>query len=403
MKKSVKAMMALVLVVALVAAMFAGCGETNGSTSGNNTQSTGTAANNSNNAEAAGFTAETIKVAMINTATAETSTWTSAHKVGFDDLCAWWSETYPNLPVEEHLVWVDGVDDSGADCGAVIDELVEQNCNVILTTSYGFMGPTQEKAKEYPNVLFYHNQSTDCTAPNQGVYDIRDYEAVFLTGYLTQLVCGGDSMAYIGSNPMPTVIRACNAFALGAKYANPNVTFSATFVNSWYDPTLEKESAVAMINNGATGIGMQVGSTAVVQACEEAGVPCSAFSQDLQSYGPNSVVTSFLWNWGPEYVYIVKGIIDGTLTGGEDIFLGLADDCGAVAQYNMAIVSEEQAAMADALMEQLLKGEVIVFHGSMTDNQGNAHGEGLAETEEMTDTEIRSMMWLVDFMQGSVG
>lgn len=373
MNKNAKKLLALLLAAAMMVCMFTACGDKAESTNGGETVDG----------------ERYCKVGVINTGTPETSSWTAGHKAGIDYL----QEKMPDLEV----MWVEDVADSGADCGAVIDELVEQGCNLIFTTSYGFMEPTQQKAKEYPDVLFFHNQSTEYGG-NMGVYDIRDYEAVFLTGYLTQLACGGDYMAYVGSNPMPTVIRACNAFALGAKYANEELKMKTVFVNSWYDVTAEKEAATALINDGATGFGMQVGSPAVVQACEENGIPCAGFSKDMKEYGPNSVVTSFLWNWGPQYEYIVKGFIDGTITEGCDIFMGLADGCGAVTEYNPALVTDEMAAKADEVMEKLKSGELVVFHGDMMDNQGNIHGEGV---EAMSDEEICAMDWLVDFMAGT--
>ena len=289
MNNKMRRILALVLVLVLACSMLTACGSKE---------------------EASETGAKKVKVGVINTGTAETMAWTRAHKEGVDYL----KEKLPDVEV----IWVEDVADAGPDCGAMIDTLVADGCNLILTTSYGFMQPTQEAAKKYPDVMFFHNQSTTYGG-NMGVYDVRDYEAVFLTGYLAARVSGGDFLGYVGTNPMPTVIRAANAFALGAQYANPDVKMQAVFTNSWYDVTAEKEAAQALIDAGASALGMQVSSPAVVQASEENGIVSVGFSDDMKQYAPNSVLCSFKWNWGPQYVYIVENFMNGTLTEGGDL------------------------------------------------------------------------------------
>ncbi len=378
MNKKMRRILALALALVMACSLLTACGSKDDAapTTPDGTENTET---------------KKVKVGVINTGTAETMAWTRAHKEGVDYL----KEKMPDVEV----VWVENVADAGPDCGAMIDTLVAEGCNLILTTSYGFMQPTQEAAKKYPDVMFYHNQSTTFGG-NMGVYDVRDYEAVFLTGYLAARVSEGDFLGYVGTNPMPTVIRAANAFALGAKYANPDVQMKAVFTNSWYDVTAEKEAAQALIDDGAKALGMQVSSPAVVQASEENGIVSVGFSDDMKQYAPNSVLCSFKWNWGPQYVYIVENFINGTLTTGSDLFFGLEEGCGGFTDYNADLVSEEIMAECDALYEQLKSGEVKVFHGAITDNEGNVHG---VEGEDLSYDEIRSMDWLVDFMAGTVG
>ena len=371
MNNNMRRILALILVLVMACSLLTACGSSEEATEAS--------------------TEKTVKVGVINTGTAETMAWTRAHKEGVDYL----KEQLPDVEV----IWVEDVADSGPDCAAMIDTLVAEGCNLILTTSYGFMQPTQEAAEKYPDVLFFHNQSTTYGG-NLGVYDVRDYEAVFLTGYLAARVSGGDFLGYVGTNPMPTVIRAANAFALGAKYANPNVQMQAVFTNSWYDVTAEKEAAQALIDAGAAALGMQVSSPAVVQASEENGIYSVGFSDDMHDYAPNSVLCSFKWNWGPQYVYIVEGVMNGTITEGGDLFFGLEEGCGGITDYNAALVSEEIQKECDELYEKLKNGEVKVFYGEITDNTGVVHGTA---DQDLPYDEIRSMDWLVDFMAGTVG
>ncbi|HRQ24898.1 MAG TPA: BMP family ABC transporter substrate-binding protein, partial [Anaerolineales bacterium] len=73
--------------------------------------------------------------------------WTNAHDVGrryVDDKYDWLETAYAESVPE-------------ADSERFIDRfVVEENCDVVFTTSFGFMDPTFSAAQKYPDNYFFH-------------------------------------------------------------------------------------------------------------------------------------------------------------------------------------------------------------------------------------------------------
>ena len=66
-------------------------------------------------------------------------------------------------------------------CEKAIRDLIEQDCNVIYTTSYGFMDSTIKVAQEFPYIKFGHCSGYK-RAANVSTYFGRAYEARYLAG-----------------------------------------------------------------------------------------------------------------------------------------------------------------------------------------------------------------------------
>ncbi len=64
----------------------------------------------------------------------------------------------------------------GADAERAITQMALQGANLIFTTSFGYMDPTINVAKKFPNVKFEHATGYK-TADNVSVYSARFYEA----------------------------------------------------------------------------------------------------------------------------------------------------------------------------------------------------------------------------------
>ncbi len=368
MKHRVKHAISLLLAFMLIIVCCAGCSQT------------------ANTPDAKG---EVLKVGFVNNNTVDGSAWTAAHYEGVNYL----KENVKDIDV----VWVENVPDSGADGMAVITQLVEDGCKVIFATSY-YVELMKEAAAKYPDTSFYLCQGgTDVITKNLGIYDVRNYEAVFLTGYLAGRMSQGDVLGYVATQPMPTVLRALNGFALGVKYARPNAVVKTVFTNTWYDVTAEKEATNALMDAGATVIGMHTNTSAVSQTAQDRGGYCVGFTIDMKDFAPKSVLTSFLWKWGPIYKHIVEQYKAGT-THIDDVFWGMNDGCGAFTDLNTDIVPADVKKDFEDVFAKLKAGEIKAFDGEVKDNKGGVHGTA---GQPLSDEIIRSMDWLVENVDGS--
>ena len=191
-----------------------------------------------------------------------------------------------------------------------------------------------------------------------------------------------------------------NAYALGAKYANPNATVQVMFTSSWYDPLVEKEAAATLISKGITVMGYSGSSSAVATACTEAGggVYCTGNYMDMYEYGPKVVLTSHLINWNATLDDVVGKVIDGTWDG-QTVIYTMAQGAAKPSAPNADIVPAEIIAQFEEVNAQMTAGEIDVFAGPLSDNQGNVLA---AAGEKLEGTDLLSVTYLVDNVIGNL-
>ena len=98
-----------------------------------------------------GISKEKIKVGVLYiTDPAEGSGYSYTHDLGILGMQS-------NLGLKDEQIERKIVDDNDAKATkAAIEECIEDGCNVIFTTSWGYMETTSELAEEYPDVYFSH-------------------------------------------------------------------------------------------------------------------------------------------------------------------------------------------------------------------------------------------------------
>ena len=103
---------------------------------------------------------EKTKVAFVYIGSAKDGGWSESHDNGRKYLL----EKVPNV---ETTVVESGP--AGADSERVINQLAGQGNKIIFTTSFGFMDPTLNVAKKYPDIVFMHASGYK-TDKNMGNY-----------------------------------------------------------------------------------------------------------------------------------------------------------------------------------------------------------------------------------------
>ena len=158
------------------------------------------------------------------------------------------------LAVEEHFgdkvetVFVESVPE-GPDAERVMTQMALEGADLIFTTSFGYMDPTINVAKKFPNVKFEHATGYK-TAPNVSVYSARFYEGRAVQGHIAGKMTESNTIGYIGSYPIPEVIRGINSAYIHAKKVNPDVEFKIVWAYTWFDPAKEADAAKVLIRAG---------------------------------------------------------------------------------------------------------------------------------------------------------
>jgi basic membrane protein A len=285
----------------------------------------------------------------------------------------------------------------GPDAARVIRQYAQQGYKAIFATSFGYMDPMLEVARDFPGVYFEHCSGYK-TSPNMSTYFGRMYQPRYLSGIVAGKMTKTNVIGYAAAFPIPEVIRGINAFTLGARSVNSEVEVRVVWTNTWFDPVKEREAAVALLDAGADIIAQHQDTTEPQKAAKERGHLSIGYDSDMRGFVGDSVLASPVWNWGSYYVETVKAILDGTWKT-HQYWGGLKDGIVQLSAFSPR-VPQEVRDMVAAKQQAILKGSWDVFDGPIKDQSGKVV---VPAGGKMSDAEMLNMSWFVEGVIGKAG
>ncbi len=298
-----KKIVALLLVLALVACMFTGCGN------GNQTEGK-------------------LKIGAVLIGD-ENEGYTYAHIMGIEKAMEALGMS------KEDVVWKYNTGEDETCYDAVVD-CIDQGCTAVFTNSYGHQSFALQAAEDYPDVEIIAMTGDTAKAANLPNFHnafTKIYEARYLGGIvaglkLKELEANGEltdanydadgnvKIGYVGAYPYAEVVSGYTAFFLGIRSVFENAAMQVQYTNSWFDITAESEAATALISDGCVIIGQHADSTGAPTACEEAlqagtTVYSVGYNIDMLSVAPNAALVSPTNEWQVYYQYAIEAISKG--------------------------------------------------------------------------------------------
>lgn len=284
----------------------------------------------------------------------------------------------------------------GPDAERVIRDLVDQGNKVVYATSFGYMDAIVKVAADHPDVYFEHATGYK-TGPNLRVYEARFYEPAYQAGIVAAEISKTGTLGFVGSFPIPEVLRNINAFTLGAQSVNPKIAVKVVWVNSWFDPPKEADAAQALLNGGADVLLQNTDSSAVLQTAQKAGKFAFGWDSDMSAYAPEAHLASCIANWGVYYEKSVNDVLNntwkteatkwGTKEGMSD-FVKVSDKIGDDAKKRLQEVQDG-----------LKAGTFNIFKGPLLDSTGK---EVLAAGQVGDDDWKSKISFFVKGVEGKV-
>ena len=285
----------------------------------------------------------------------------------------------------------------GADAERAITTMAMQGADLIFTTSFGYMDPTLSVAEKFPNVKFEHATGFK-RSENVSTYSGRFYEGRAIQGHIAGKMTKTNKIGYIGSYPIPEVVRGINSAYLHAKKVNPDVEFNIIWIYTWFDPAKEADAAKALIDQGADVILQHTDSTAPQAAAKEAGNVIS-FGQasDMAAYKPFPRVSSIIDDWAPYYIARTQAVLDGTWES-TDTWDGIGPGMVSIGEITDAVPADVKAE-ALAMRDAIANGTYHPFTGPIKKQDGS---EWLAAGETADDGTLLGMKFYVEGITGKV-
>jgi basic membrane protein A len=277
--------------------------------------------------------------------------------------------------------------------------------SVLFPTSFGYFDPHVLKvAAKAPEVLFFHCGGLyDASKHPKNVGSYFGYidEAEYLNGVVAAHATKSKKLGFVAAKPIPQVLRNINAFTLGARSVNPDITTTVVFTGDWSLPVKEADAANGLIDQGVDVLTAHVDSPkVVVQTAEKRGVYSVGYHTSQASLAPKGYLTGAEWNWAKIYTMYVEKLKQGAswehLVRG-----GLRDGFVRSSPYGAAVSPEAKSA-AESVRSQMLAGDFVIFKGELKDNKGKVvvpAGGGLKQTDPV----LESMDYLIAGVVGSTG
>jgi simple sugar transport system substrate-binding protein len=303
--------------------------------------------------------AEPFRVAWVYVGPVGDAGWTFAHDNGRKAVEAEFGDKVKTTFVEKVP--------EGADAERVIRDLAAQGNKLIFATSFGFMEAMLKVASEFPDVKFEHATGYK-TAPNMRIYDAKFYEDAYLAGVIAGAMTKTGTLGFVGSFPIPEVLRNINAFTLGAQSVNPKVQTKVVWVNTWFDPPKEADAAQSLINAGADVLLQNTDSTAVLQTAEKNGKFAFGWDSDMSAFAPKAHLGSAIVDWGNYYKKSVREAMDGSWKTGRTVW-GVKEGQNDLVKI-ADVVPEDIRKRVQEIKAGMKDGSFEVFTGPIVDNTG---------------------------------
>ncbi len=329
-----------------------------------------------------GIARDKIKVGVVHLSDpAEGSGYTYTHDIGIQGM-------QQNLGLSDsQIVRKNNISDTDADATrTAIKECIDAGCNIIFTTSWGYMQTTAEMAEEYPDVYFSHGTGYMSNGRNFNNYFGRIYQARYLSGIVAGMNTRTNRIGYVAAmgSDSAEVTGGIDAFALGIYSVNPDAKVYVKVTNSWFDPQGEEAAARTLLNMNCDVIAQHCDTVYPQTLAQEKGVYSIGYNSDMSKEAPDACLCSVTWNWSAYYTSAVQSVIDGTWDG-SNYYGGMNENLVSITSVASFAAPGTQEKVNEA-KQQILAGKNGVFDGVIETNTGATVGTAGKTLDDSTIT-----------------
>ena len=329
-----------------------------------------------------------IKAAWVYVGPINDGGWTQAHHEGLKAVEAAMGDkvvtTYKeNIP-------------EGPEVAATLDQLVADGNNIIFGTSFGFQDAFVAAGEKYPNVCFEFETGYKISQNVSQAYGAGE-DGDYLAGMAAGAATKSGKIGFVAPFAIPEVIRGVNAFTLGAQSINPAVTVQVVWVNTWFDPAIERKAAESLIAAGVDTIASAQDSPATGEAAKVKGIPWVGYDSDQSANYPDIWLTANTYHWGAYETARVQAAAAGTWISG-DYYGGLNDGFIKLANFGKLVSADTQAKIATK-MEELSAASRSQFTGPIMAQDGT---EKIAAGATASHGDLMGMDYLVKGVLGDL-
>lgn len=249
-----------------------------------------------------------------------------------------------------------------ADAERVAREYIDAGSDIVAFHGGQFLTIASDLAAEFPETVFVAESSGPMADQPDNVWNIaREFAPGFyVQGALAGLMTESDTVAFLGGIDIPDYKAGANAMFAGARSVNPEVELLFNFTGDQNDGVTGRQSADALISEGADVLvlGLNNAIYGVAESSAGAGSPVyltSSFT-DKVSIAPDTFLVSTLWDFTGAFATAIEGIQAGETTG----VVEMNPSSGLITLGELHNTPDAVAAEVTELWDQVVAGEVEV-------------------------------------------
>ena len=323
-----------------------------------------------------------LKVAFIYEKTIASSAWTYSHELGRLHL----EEVFPD---EITTMYYENV--TRDNVKEVMEEAIQEGCNLIFTTTPAFTQASVKMAIEHPSVRIM-NCSVNTSHRYIRTYYTRLHEAKFLMGAIAGSMAKNNKILYVADYPIYGTIAQIDAFAIGAQMINPHVQIYLEWSSK---KDFDLDEVIERIQPDCIS-----------------GKDMRALESQTHLYGisklENGIARNLampLINWGTFYEKLVNQIMDGTWKLDEDnsdnkainYWWGMSSGVVDVICSRKLPLGTKR--LVNVLKESICSGGFSVFEGELHSQDGVIQADSELKLEP---EEVAGIDWLAENIIGEI-
>ena len=324
-----------------------------------------------------------LKVAFLYDGTPETSGWVNDHDQGRQHI------QVEYLDKIETITYTRAMD---IDPLMVIEQAIDDGCQLIFTTSPRFMQASLRAAVEHPETVIM-NCSLNTSHRYLRSYYTRMYEAKFILGALAGTLTESGKLGYVCDYPIYGQIAGINSFALGALMVNPR----AKVYLEWSATKGASAAAQALVEKDIHFISSQ--DTARFRYDDR-----SSFGLSYLKGDEKRLIANPVWKWGVYYEEILRRYFNKTMQAEYEqsnkalnYYWGMT--AGVVDVMYTDALSQSSKNFGDLLKDSIKNNICTPFLTPLVTQSGEKIGEG---EKNLTLEQIISMDYLVENVIGDI-
>jgi basic membrane protein A and related proteins len=292
----------------------------------------------------------------------------------------------------------------GPAAGKVIEKVVLAGAKVVFATGWGqYDPPVLDMARKHPQVSFLHcggYYREGEHPPNVTSFHGYIDEGFYVAGMAAGLTSKTGKLGFIASRGIPHVVRAVNAFTLGARAASGKVTTNVVFTDSWSDQAAELEAANRLLDQQSDVLAAYVNApAAILGAAEGRGAWSVGVHVDGRAHAPKGYLTGAESRWEKIYVDAVEAARAGK-SFPRVVRGGLGAGTVTISPFGPAVSAATQERAMEA-RTKLASGQLVIFKGPLKDQ---SHKPVLTKGVQMIQQDVRLelMGYLVEGVNGAM-